>query len=108
MWIAILPFPISLLGHHPKQPVVIALYRIVCTLACVFFTVMRVVRVVPWTPYEKRSISDGASPGFANILVFSFLLWCRRGYWIFLRGVRLALLRGNSSGLLGYRACQTP
>ena len=41
MWIAILPFPTALLGHHPKQPVVIALYGIVCTLACVFFTVMR-------------------------------------------------------------------
>jgi uncharacterized membrane protein len=41
MWIAILPFPTALLGHHPLQPVVIALYGIVCTLACVFFTVMR-------------------------------------------------------------------
>jgi uncharacterized membrane protein len=41
MWIAILPFPTALLGHHPLQPVVIALYGIVCTLVCVFFTVMR-------------------------------------------------------------------
>jgi uncharacterized membrane protein len=41
MWIAILPFPTALLEHHPSQPVVIVLYGIVCTMACVFFTVMR-------------------------------------------------------------------
>jgi len=41
MWIAILPFPTALLGHHLLQPVVVALYGIVCTLAPVFFTVMR-------------------------------------------------------------------
>jgi uncharacterized membrane protein len=41
MWIAILPFPTGLLGHHPWQPVAIALYGSVCTIACLFFMVMR-------------------------------------------------------------------
>jgi len=41
MWIAILPFPTGLLGQHPKQPVAIALYGSVCTIACLFFMVMR-------------------------------------------------------------------
>jgi TMEM175 potassium channel family protein len=41
MWIAILPFPTGLLGHHPRQPVAIVLYGAVCAIACIFFAVMR-------------------------------------------------------------------
>ena len=41
MWIAFLPFPTGLLGHHPGQPVATALYGAVCTLTAISFWVMR-------------------------------------------------------------------
>jgi TMEM175 potassium channel family protein len=41
MWIAVLPFPTGLLGHHPRQPVAIALYGTVCAMTCVSFSMMR-------------------------------------------------------------------
>ena len=41
MWIAILPFPTGLLGHHPGQPVAIVLYGAVCVLTSVSFSMMR-------------------------------------------------------------------
>ena len=34
MWIAFLPFPTGLLGHHPTQPVAVALYGAVCAVTC--------------------------------------------------------------------------
>jgi uncharacterized membrane protein len=41
MWIAVLPFPTALLGHHPRQPVAVALYGLVCIVTCLSFSVMR-------------------------------------------------------------------
>jgi uncharacterized membrane protein len=41
MWIAILPFPTGLLGHHPRQPVAILLYGAVCAVTCISFSTMR-------------------------------------------------------------------
>lgn len=56
MWIAILPFPTALLSHHPRQPVVIALYGTVCFMACIFFTITR------WYAFRgdlmKREVSE--------------------------------------------------
>jgi uncharacterized membrane protein len=41
MWIAFLPFPTGLLGHHPEQPVAVALYGSICAITCLSFLVMR-------------------------------------------------------------------
>jgi uncharacterized membrane protein len=41
MWIAILPFPTGVLGHHPTQSVAIVLYGVVCILACGSFLALR-------------------------------------------------------------------
>ena len=41
MWIAFLPFPTGLLGHHPEQPVAVALYGAVCVITCLASSVMR-------------------------------------------------------------------
>src|SRR5260221_2206161 len=37
MWIAFLPFPTALLGHHPQQPVAVAVYGSVCAVTCLSF-----------------------------------------------------------------------
>jgi len=34
MWIAFLPFPTGLIGHHPEQPVAVAIYGAVCAITC--------------------------------------------------------------------------
>jgi len=41
MWIAFLPFPTGLLGHHPGQPVAVALYGAVCAITCLASSVTR-------------------------------------------------------------------
>jgi TMEM175 potassium channel family protein len=41
MWIAFLPFPTGLLGHHPQQPVAVALYGAVCAITCLCLWVLR-------------------------------------------------------------------
>ena len=41
MWIALLPFPTSVLGHHPGQPVAIVLYGAVCSITCFTSAAMR-------------------------------------------------------------------
>jgi uncharacterized membrane protein len=41
MWIAFLPFPTGLLGHHPDQPVAVALYGAVCAITCLCSFVLR-------------------------------------------------------------------
>jgi uncharacterized membrane protein len=41
MWIAFLPFPTGLLGHHPDQPVAVALYGAVCAITCLCSSVLR-------------------------------------------------------------------
>src|SRR5260370_14062502 len=41
MWIAFLPFPTGLLGHHPDQPVAVAAYGAVCAITCLCSFVLR-------------------------------------------------------------------
>jgi uncharacterized membrane protein len=41
MWIAFLPFPTGLLGHHPDQPVAVALYGAVCAITCLSSSILR-------------------------------------------------------------------
>ena len=41
MWIALLPFPTGLLGHHPEQPIAVAFYGAICAITCVASLVMR-------------------------------------------------------------------
>ena len=41
MWIVVLPFTTGLLGHHPGQPVAIALFGVVCAVTCSSFSIMR-------------------------------------------------------------------
>ena len=41
MWIAFLPFPTGLLGHHPEQPVAVGLYGAVCAITCLSSFVLR-------------------------------------------------------------------
>jgi uncharacterized membrane protein len=36
MWIAFLPFPTGLRGHHPAKPVAVALYWAICAVTCRF------------------------------------------------------------------------
>src|ERR1700729_1969441 len=41
MWIAFLPFPTGLIGHHPDQPVAVASYGAVCAVTCLSSSVLR-------------------------------------------------------------------
>lgn len=41
MFIAFIPFPTGLLGHHPGQPIATAFYGAVCTLTGLSFTMLR-------------------------------------------------------------------
>jgi len=47
MWIAFLPFPTALIGHHPEQPVAVALYGAVCAITCTCSWALR------WYPRSK-------------------------------------------------------
>jgi uncharacterized membrane protein len=41
MWVVVLPFTTGLLGHHPRQPIAVALFGAVCAITCATFSLMR-------------------------------------------------------------------
>jgi len=74
MWIAFLPFPTGLLGHHPDQPVAVALYGAVCAVTCLSSSVLR------WYAsfggrLMKKEIAETKLRRDLRVSLYSFLLY---------------------------------
>jgi len=74
MWIAFLPFPTGLLGHHPDQPVAVALYGAVCAITCLCSSVLR------WYAsfggrLMKKEIAETKLRRDLRVSLYSFLLY---------------------------------
>jgi len=74
MWIAFLPFPTGLIGHHPDQPVAVASYGAVCAVTCLSSSVLR------WYAsfggrLMKKEIPETKLRRDLRVSLYSFLLY---------------------------------
>jgi uncharacterized membrane protein len=106
MWIAFLPFPTGLLGHHPDHPVAVALYGAVCAIACLSSFVLR------WYAsfrgrLMKREIGETRLRRDLRLSLYSSSLPCRHDRRILLPLVRSLPLRRHSSVVRNQRTPQS-
>src|ERR1700745_3951281 len=93
MWIAFLPFPTALLGHHPDQPVAVALYGAVCAITCLSSSVLRWYASLGGR-LTKKEIAETKLRRDLRVSLYSCLfLPCGHGRRILVRVARIVLLR---------------